>query len=394
MICSKEEYGNKDEIKPSGTLLISEKVRALRREGEKVLNFGLGDPDFDTPDHIKRAAINAINDNLTHYSHNRGLLELRKAIAHKLLQENNIQSDPTSEIIVTPGAKHAIFCTILALIEPGDEVLFFDPAYVSYEPMIRIAGGTAVRVPLRKEDEFVLKDGMIDKFYTPRTKMFLLNTPHNPTGKVFTRREMETIRYWAIKNKVIVLTDEIYEKIIFDDQKHFSIGSFPGMKELTITTNGFSKSYAMTGWRLGYLAGPKKLINKIIKVHQHCATCTCTFSQKAGIEALKGSRETIEPMIQEYERRRNLVLERLVKIEGLNFIIPKGTFYFFLDISFTGLSSEEVAGRLLEEKLVAVTPGVAFGEHYDSFIRISLTLSIAEIKEAIKRMERFFQELK
>jgi len=380
-------------IKPSATMVISEKVRALKREGKDVIHFGIGDPNFNTPDHIKQAAMSALNQNFTHYTDGRGLLELRQAIAEKLLKENNIEADPATEIIVTPGAKHAIFCAILALIEVGDEVMYPIPGYVSYEPIIRIAGGTPVPVPLRKEEGFSLGEELLDDYYSPKTKLLLINSPHNPTGKVFSKQQMETIASWVKKKNIYVITDEIYEKIIFDKDKHHSIASLPGMKEHTVTVNGFSKSFAMTGWRLGYLAGPKYLVDNILKVHQHCATSVCTFVQKAGIAALTGPQEPIREMASEYEKKRNFIAKELSEIGGISFISPQGSFYVFPDISFSGLSSLEFAKRLLDEASVAVTPGIGFGDLYDDFVRLAFTRSMSEIREALKRMSTFLSKL-
>ncbi len=385
---------NLDAIKSSGTMAISEKVRALKREGKKVIHFGQGDPDFNTPDHIKHAAIKALQENLTHYGDSRGILELREAIAEKLLRENKIEVDPATEIIVTPGGKHAVFCSILALIEPGDGVMFFDPAWVSYEPMVHITEGVPIRVPLHKEkDDFVFSESLLDELSDERTKLFILNSPHNPTGKVFSKKEIEIIASWALKKNAYILTDEVYEKIIFDPHQHWSIAALPGMKERTVTVNAFSKSFAMTGWRLGYLAGPKKVVNRVNKVHQHCATCTCTFIQKAGIAALKGPQEFISEMAREYEKRSNVVVEGLNKIRGIDLVRPQGTFYIFPDISATGLSSLKFGERLLDEVGVAVTPGIGFGESYDDFVRIACTNSMDEILEALKRMASFFAKI-
>jgi aspartate aminotransferase len=375
-------------------MAISEKVRALKREGKKVIHFGQGDPDFNTPDHIKHAAIKALQENLTHYGDSRGILELREAIAEKLLRENKIEVDPATEIIVTPGGKHAVFCSILALIEPGDGVMFFDPAWVSYEPMVHITEGVPIRVPLHKEkDDFVFSESLLDELSDERTKLFILNSPHNPTGKVFSKKEIEIIASWALKKNAYILTDEVYEKIIFDPHQHWSIAALPGMKERTVTVNAFSKSFAMTGWRLGYLAGPKKVVNRVNKVHQHCATCTCTFIQKAGIAALKGPQEFISEMAREYEKRSNVVVEGLNKIRGIDLVRPQGTFYIFPDISATGLSSLKFGERLLDEVGVAVTPGIGFGESYDDFVRIAYTNSMDEILEALKRMASFFAKI-
>lgn len=378
-------------IRKSGTLKTLEKARELEKKGVKVIYLSVGEPDFDTPQHIKEAAWEAIKSGYTHYTLSQGILELREAIAEKLQNENNI--DVTAEnVIVTPGAKQAIMEAILALVDEGDEVLIPTPAWVSYEEMVKIAGGVAKRVPT--DEHFKLAPEALEESIGEKTKLLILNSPNNPTGAVYSERELRRLSEILIDKNVYVISDEIYEKIVYDGKKHFSIGSIPGMEELTVTVNGFSKAYAMTGWRLGYAAGPRKIISAMNKIQQHSVTCVTAFVQKAGVEALKSplSQRCVEEMVTEFERRRNLMVSELSKISSLDIKKPQGTFYIFPDISGTGMSSAEYAEYLLEEEGVAVTPGSAFAD-YDTHIRISFANSVENLMEAVERIKRSNEKL-
>lgn len=380
-------------IAPSGTVEVSDRVRELKRRGIEVIHFGSGDPDFDTPEHIKEALKEAIKDGFTHYVESRGISELREAISEKLLKDNSIHTDPEKEIIVTPGGKHAIFCAILTLINPGDEVIILDPSWVSYEPIVKIAGAIPIKIPLREENGFLIEKEALESKITKRSKIILINSPNNPTGRVLKEREVIAIAEVVQKYSLFIISDEIYEKIIFDGNKNISIASLPDMKEFTITVNGFSKAYAMTGWRLGYLAGPDKIVKEILKVHQHSATCAPSFVQKAGVAALKGPQDCVRKMCLEYERRRNILIEGLSKILGLKYVKPQGSFYIFPNISFTKLSSTEFARLLIDHAQIAVTPGISFGESFDSYIRISFTAKEEKINEALHRMQKLMFQI-
>lgn len=380
------------EISSPATVVISEKVRQLRRRGKEIIHLGIGDPDFSTPLEIKQGLEEAVNSDFTHYVDSRGIPELREAISEKLYSDNKIRVNPETEIIVTPGAKHAIFCSVLTFVNPGDEVIIIEPNYVSFEPITKIAGGSIRKLSLRMENDFQIDPDELKKKVTPKTKIIIINSPNNPTGKVFRREELECIARIAIDNDLVVISDEIYEKILYENSKHISIATLNGMDERTITVNGFSKTFSMTGWRLGYLAAPKNLVSQILKIHQHIATCTCSFIQKAGVVALKNQncQHFTAKMIEEFTSRRKLAIHLLSQIEGLNFFVPQGAFYIFPDISVTGLGSLEFSKQLLNKHGVAVTPGIGFGSPYDKNVRIALTLPNNKIKQAIEKLVQFF----
>lgn len=380
-------------LAPSGTVEIGDKVREMRRKGIDVIHFGVGDPDFDTPGHIREALEKAVKDGFTHYVESKGILDLREAISEKLLEENEVRANPDSEIIVTPGAKHAIFCTILTLTNPGDEVLIFDPSWVSYAPIIKMFGAIPVRISLKLENNFLIEKEEIEQKVSPKSKIILVNSPNNPTGRILKEKELKDIAEIAQKYRLFVISDEIYEKTIFDGNKNISLGSLTGMQDFTITVNGFSKAYAMTGWRLGYLAGPRNVVKEILKVHQHSSTCAPSFVQKAGVAALRGPQESVKEMAAEFEKRRDILLEEFSRIPDLRYAKPEGTFYVFPNISFTKRSSVEFARLLLEEAHVAVTPGVGFGGCFDSHIRIAFTTGKHEIREALKRMNQLIAKI-
>ena len=375
-------------VQPSATVAVSDKARAMAAQGLDVINLGGGEPDFDTPPHIVDAALEAIRQGHTHYVSSAGLRELRAAIADKLREENGLEFDPDAEIIVTPGAKLALFAAIMATVDEGDEVLILDPAWVSYVPCVQLAGGVAVHVPLSTEDGFRVTEAKLRQKLTPRSKLLIVNSPSNPTGRVFTRQELETIAKVALENDLLVLSDEIYEKILYDGHEHISIGSLPDMLDRTIVINGFSKAYAMTGWRLGYVAVKGPLAKEMLKVQQHSATCASSFTQYAGIAALAGPQDAVSLMVEEYRRRRDLITEGLNSLPGISCHQPEGAFYAFPNIAATGMSSIEFADMLLSEVKVAVTPGVAFGDSGEGHIRISFANSTQLLEKAIERMRK------
>ena len=375
-------------VQPSATVAVSDKARAMAAQGLDVINLGGGEPDFDTPPHIVDAALEAIRQGHTHYVSSAGLRELRAAIADKLREENGLEFDPDAEIIVTPGAKLALFAAIMATVDEGDEVLILDPAWVSYVPCVQLAGGVAVHVPLSTEDGFRVTDAKLRQKLTPRAKLLILNSPSNPTGRVFTRQELETIAKVALENDLLVLSDEIYEKILYDGHEHISIGSLPDMLDRTIVINGFSKAYAMTGWRLGYVAVKGPLAKEMLKVQQHSATCASSFTQYAGIAALAGPQDAVSLMVEEYRRRRDFITAGLNSLPGISCHQPEGAFYAFPNVSATGMSSIEFADMLLSEVKVAVTPGVAFGDSGEGHIRISFANSTQLLEKAIERMRK------
>jgi len=383
-------------IPTSTTLQVSDRVKELNRSGKEVVDLSAGEPDFPTPEHIREYAKRALDEGYTFYVDAAGLLDLREAIAEKLQAENGIHVNPKDNVIVTVGGKEAVFASIMATVNPGEEVIITDPGWVSYAPCVQLAGGRAVYLPLNERDEFVISPDNFLKAITNKTKMLILNSPNNPTGSVLSKEVLEHIADHARRKRILVLSDELYEKIIYDGTKHYSIGSFPGMEELAITVNGFSKSMAMTGWRLGYLAGPRTLVQRIKAIHSHMVTGPCTFVQRAAALALRDHRtsESINKMVLEYARRRELLVRELVKTEVISCKKPQGTFYAFANITRSGLSSEKFSKALLERARVAVIPGNAFGPHGEGFVRVSFAASTGDIGAAIERTLSAIPELK
>lgn len=361
------------------------KMMKLATEFENVIQLVGGEPDFDTPEHIREAVKKALDDGYTHYTPTEGMFELREVISEKLSRENGIDADPESEIIVTLGAQAALFATMQATINLGDEVLLMDPSYYPiYETCIVLAGGIPKSVPLSEEDNFQLNPEEVEKRINPRTKAILLCNPNNPTGTVLDKGMLQAIADIAKKNNLVVISDEVYEKIIYDGLKHYSIGSFSGAEDRTVTINSFSKTYAMTGFRIGYLAAKENLAKHINKVHYYISISPNSLSQKAGLAALLGPQKCVSKMVKEYDRRRRLGNE-LNKIDRIRCSLPKGAFYFFPKISETGITSEELAEYLLKEAKVAVTPGSGLGNYGEGYIRISFATDFEKIKEAVKR---------
>ena len=377
------------QLRPSPTLAVSDRARALRQQGIDVIDLGGGDPDFPTPTHICQAAADAMFRGETHYVASAGIPELRRAIARKLQAENRIPVTP-DEIIVTPGGKAALFVSILALVGPGDDVLMFDPSWVSYEPMVLMAGARCLHVPLLPEENYRITREAIEAVLTPQTRLMIVNSPNNPTGRVLTREEADAIVTVAQEHDIVVISDEIYEKLIYDGREHLSLAAFPGMAERTLTVNGFSKAYAMTGWRLGYVAGPAPLIRQIMKVHSHSATCATSFAQWGGVAALEGPQDVIDAMVAAWDRRRRFVTERLNAIPGFRCPLPEGAFYAFPDVSGTGLSGQDVAQKLIEEAYVGVTPGDAFGASGSGCIRLSFATADELLEWALDRIANVF----
>lgn len=368
-------------ITESATLRISNLASELKSQGKDIISFSLGEPDFTTPQHIIDAAKASLDRGETHYTPSPGIPELRRAIAAKLKEENGIESKP-GNIIVTPGAKQAIFEVILSVLQEGDDAILFDPAWVSYDPCIRLAGAKTVWAATDRDDGFSPKDPA--EYVTEKTKLIVINSPCNPTGGVYGKEKLKEIADIAIDNNILVLSDEIYEKIIYG-REHISIGSFDGMEELTITVNGFSKAYAMTGWRLGYVTAPKHIYEQMLKLHSHSVSQATSFVQYAGLAALQGDQTCVTDMVREFRTRRDLLVSGLNEL-GIRCASPDGAFYAFADVSKYG-SGEEVAKLLLNKAFVAATPGSAFGEAGNDYIRISYATSQERIKEALRRME-------
>ncbi|WP_338103006.1 pyridoxal phosphate-dependent aminotransferase [Methanolapillus millepedarum] len=373
-------------VEESATMKSSKRAKDLMSRGVDVINFTLGEPDFDTPKNIMDKTIEAMKAGETHYSPAVGLPALREAIAEKLRTENKIDTK-ASNVMVTPGAKQGIFEVMMTLIDEGDEVLLMDPSWVSYDACIQMAGGKTVWVPTDPENKYQpLHD--LSKYVTSKTKMIVVNTPCNPTGSVFDKSHLQEIADLANDHNLFVLSDEIYEKIIYD-KKHISIASMDGMADRTITINGFSKAYAMTGWRLGYLNAPASVFPSLEKIQSHSISNVTTFVQYGGIEALTGPQDTVLNMQKEFKERRSVLVNGLLKL-GLKCAMPDGAFYAYPDVGEFGPGAR-ITDRLLDEAQVAVSPGIAFGESGKNNIRISYATSVDRIKEALIRMEKVFQ---
>ena len=374
------------DLAPSPTLAVSESARQLKAQGIDVIDLGGGDPDFITPEHIREAAIDSMNAGDTHYVASTGIPGLRKAIAEKLLVDNGIEVDPNGGVIVTPGGKQALFEAALAFVEPGVDVLIPEPAWVSYAPMVELAGGTTVPVPLEPDDNWRLTPERLAAAWTPTSRILLINSPNNPTGRVFDDSELAAIAAFAQERELLVFSDEMYEKILYDGHRHTSIATLPGMAERTLIFNGLSKAYAMTGWRLGYVAGPRPYLQQIEKVHSHSVTCATSFVQKAGIAALTGPQAFIGEMVTAWDRRRRNLSESLCAINGINCPLVEGAFYAFVDIRRTGMSSTEAAELFLREAHVAVTPGIAFGAAGEGHVRLSFATGDDLLEDAARRI--------
>ena len=379
------------QLTPSLTLSIDSKAKAMKAEGLDVCGFGAGEPDFDTPEHIKNAAIEALNAGFTKYTPSSGIPELRQAISEKLKADNDLDYR-ASQIVVSNGAKHACYNAILATCQPGDEVVIPSPYWVSYPDMVRLAGADPVIVPTMERNNWKLRAEDFENAMTPRTKMLILNTPGNPTGAVYTREELEKIVEVAAEEDIYILSDEIYEKLVYDDVKHVSIASLSKEAyDLTLTVNGFSKSYAMTGWRLGYLAAPEAVAKAVDSIQSHSTSHPCSFVQRAGLAALKGDQQPIVDMREEFDMRRNYMFDRISKIQNITAVKPQGAFYVLVNISQLGLTSQNFADRLLSKANVAVVPGAAFGD--DRTIRLSYATSIDIIKKGLDRFQDFCRTL-
>ncbi|MEG1740835.1 MAG: pyridoxal phosphate-dependent aminotransferase [Akkermansia sp.] len=376
-----------EKLTPSLTLKVTNRAKAMKAAGEEVYGLAGGEPEMDTPAHIKQAAIDALNNGQTKYTPSAGLLSLREAIAEKLAKDNNLAYEPT-QIIVSAGAKHACYNSLLAVISEGDEVIIPAPYWVSYPEMVRMCGGVPVIVETTAASGWKMTAEQFEEAMTPRTKLVIINTPTNPTGAVYTEEELRSIGEVAVSEDILILSDEIYEHLVYGEGKHVSIASLSSdIYNLTITVNGFSKGYAMTGWRLGYTAAPKEIAKAIQTIQDHTTSNTCTFAQFGAIAALKGPQTFISDMRDEYDMRRQYVLERLNAIPNISVVEPKGAFYFFVDTSKLGLTSLNLCDKLLERYKVATIPGVAFGNNKS--LRISYCTTLDILKEGLDRFEAF-----
>ncbi|WP_055245989.1 aminotransferase class I/II-fold pyridoxal phosphate-dependent enzyme [Anaerotruncus colihominis] len=375
-------------IKPSGI----RKFFDIAAEMDDVISLGVGEPDFKTPWNIRRAGIESLERGHTWYTANSGLMQLREAACGYLKRRFTLEYDPKKELLITVGGSEAIDIAIRALVEPGDEVLVVEPSFVCYTPITELTGGVPVPIATRAGDAFRLTPEQLKAAITPRTKLLILPFPNNPTGAVMRRAHLEAIAGVLRGTGIMVLSDEIYAELTYGDERHISFAEIDGMKERTILVQGFSKSYAMTGWRLGYAAGPAPVIKQMTKIHQFSIMCAPTTSQYAAVEALRNGDADIEEMRGQYDMRRRLLVDGLNRM-GLDCFSPEGAFYVFPSIRSTGLSSSDFCMRLLEAERVAVVPGDAFGESGEGFVRISYSYSVNHLLEALKRIDRFLKTL-
>lgn len=368
------------------------RARALEAKGKHVIHLEIGEPDFDTPVNIVDSAIKALKEGAHHYGPSPGIPDLRKAIAKYVARTRGIDVDFT-EVVVTPGAKPIIFFTALALLDPGDEVLYPNPGFPIYESMIQYLGAKAIPIPLVEEKNWALDVEALSRNLSPRTKLVILNSPHNPTGGIIPQKDLHQIAELAHRYDFMILSDEIYSRVLYSGEYH-SIASLPGMKERTIILDGFSKTYAMTGWRLGYGVMPPDLAAQVAKLQTNSNSCTATFTQIAGIEALEGKQEKPEEMVAEFRRRRDLIVGGLNEIPGFSCKMPDGAFYVFPNVQKLGLPSKKLADLLLEEGGVACLSGTAFGAFGEGYLRFSYANSQENIREALNRVAKTVKDFK
>ena len=363
------------------------RARELERQGKDIIHLEIGEPDFDTPTNIIQSGVSALNAGWTHYGPSAGLPELRKAIADEVSHSRGVRVQP-EEVVVVPGGKPIIFFSILALIDEGDEVIYPNPGFPIYESMINYVGGRGVPIQLREERDFRLDVNELEKLITDRTRMIIINSPHNPTGGVLNKRDIEQIAQAIGDRNIFVLSDEIYSRLIFDGSHH-SIMAEPGFKERTILLDGFSKTYAMTGWRMGYGVMRSDLANQVARLMTNSNSCTASFSQIAGIEALRGDQGSVDHMREEFQRRRDMFVAGLNHIKGFSCRMPKGAFYVFPNITGTGWKSKPLADALLEEAGVACLSGTSFGQFGEGYLRFSIANSMENLSKALERVERW-----
>jgi aspartate aminotransferase len=368
------------------------KAKALEAKGKTMIHLEIGEPDFDTPDNIREAAIKAIRDGYTHYGPSQGMPELRQAVAEVAGKEKHLAISP-DEVVITPGGKPVMFFAILALADDGDEVIYPNPGFPIYESVIEFVGATAVPLKLEMSREFSFDVDELGRLITPRTKMMVINSPQNPTGGVLSKDDLKEIAKLAVKHDIWVLADEIYGRIIYEGE-HVSIATFPGMKERTIILDGFTKTYAMTGWRVGYGIMPAELAKGITQLQINANSCTCTFNQIAGIEGLRGDQSGANKMRDEFKRRRDVIVEGLNQIPGFKCLKPKGAFYVFPNIEGTGMTSRVLNDLLMNEAGVAALPGTAFGKFGEGYLRFSYANSVENIKTALAQIRQALVHVK
>ncbi len=377
------------DIKPSGI----RRLFALTQHKPGFISLGIGEPDFTPPEHILEAAKQAMTEGKTHYTTSNGISELREALSKKFTREYGPFYNPENEILVTVGATEAVSLALSAFINPGDEVLIPDPGFVCYLPAVLIAGGVPLLMPLLENDGFKPDIETVTSLITKRSRVIIINSPHNPTGSVLTYEELAKLAKLAVENDLILVSDEVYEKITYDNTKHYCLATFPGMRERTIVVNSFSKTYAMTGFRVGCALGPEDLISAMLLVHQFTVACVGGPAQYAATAALEGPQDFVAKMVSEFDKRRRLIYKRLSEIEGFNCSLPEGAFYAFPNIKAFKATSAEFSEFLLKEAKVVVTPGSSFGKYGEGFLRLSYATSYEKISEALDRIEEAVRKL-
>ena len=381
-------------IPPSETLAVSDKAKALKAAGHDVVALAGGDPDFDTPDYITAAAFQAIENGATHYpAPMKGITPLLEAIAAKMQTDNGITVKPGSDIVVTPGGKWALFLALSAILNPGDEVLYLEPVWVSYPPMIALAGGTPVAVTLSADDNFRITADQLRQKVTPRTKALMVNSPNNPTGRVLTQEELDAIVAVALEHDLYVISDEIYETVIFDGRQHLSPAAVPGMAERTLTINGLSKSHAMTGWRLGWLAGPTPIMKLATQMNSQTVSSAANFTMHAAVAALTGPKEVTRAMSAEYQKRRDFMVPALNAIPGVECLDIEGAFYLFPRFPNSTKNSAELAEALIEKAGIASVPGGAFGKSGEGHVRFTIATAMKDLEKAVEKLAKVAHEL-
>lgn len=382
-----------DRMAPSGIRKVNEKALAMERAGEKVLHFEIGRPDFDTPEYIKRAANQALAQGKVHYTSNFGLMELRQAIADKLQRENHVDYK-ASEVLVTVGLSEAVFAVLASLLDEGDELLVPDPVWLNYINVPNLLGAKAVTYSLKEENGYQMDLDEVRSKITSKTRGIVIVTPNNPTGGVLEEDVLKELAEIAKANDLMVIADEIYERLVYDGAKHVSIASLPGMKERTFTMNGMSKAYAMDGWRLGYVAAPEEYITVMNKFHQHNTTCAPNFVQAASIAALTQEGDEVREMVKEYQRRRDYAVQAINAIDGISCLCPKGAFYIFINCKQLGKTSTELSQYFLEQAKIALVPGDVFGPGGEGYLRMSFAASYESIVEGCARLKTAVEQLR
>jgi aspartate aminotransferase len=377
-------------IQPSATLAINAKAIELQKSGVDILKFGTGEPDFDTPEHIKEAAKRALNEGFTKYTAATGMPELKEAVAEKFAKENGIEADPAS-VMISVGGKQVLFNIFMAILNPGDEVIIPSPYWVSYSDMVSVCGGECCFVDTTP-NHMKLTAEMVEGAITPKTKALILNSPSNPTGMVIEESEIRLIAELAKKHRFYVISDEVYEHFLYDGKQHFSIASLPGMRDLVFTVNAVSKTYSMTGWRIGYVSGPVEIIKAMGNLQSHSTSNPCSIAQKAALEALTGDQSSVRQMAEEFRKRRDFVYEAMNQIPGFKLVKPEGAFYAFPNVSglYEGSikNSFDLASFLLEKAEIAIVPGGAFGTEGDDYIRFSYASSMEDIERGLKKLKK------